>query len=154
MRVARQGFDDLQAFGAGAAEKIAELALAGAAFDERIEAGAGPPVGKGDNRDVADLGMGFQTRGDLGRLADETHAAALAIGHADAAGDGVIDFFAGRHPYAGDPGLACKHAALGGSERRGRITALVLEQMPQILITREAEQPAAAGGNTRRAESR
>src|SRR5580658_3758290 len=88
--------------------------------------------------------MGLQTRGDFGRFADETDAAALAVGHADAAGDGVIDFLAGRHPHAGDPGLAREHAALGGSESGGRITALVLEQMPQILVTREAKEPPTA----------
>jgi len=54
LRIAGQGVDDLQMLGADTAEKIAELAIVGATLDEGIEAGARAPVGKGDNRNVAD----------------------------------------------------------------------------------------------------
>ena len=61
LRIAGQGVDDLQMLGAGAAEKIAELAIVGATLDEGIKAGARAPVGKGDNRNVADARVGSQT---------------------------------------------------------------------------------------------
>ena len=37
-----------------------------------------------------------------------------------------------------------QHAPLGGGERIGRVAALVLEQVAQILVGRDAEQPATA----------
>ena len=83
------------------------------------------------------------------RLAHETQAAALAIGDIEPAGDGVIDLLAGRHPCPGDKTLAREHAALGGGERLGRVAALVLQKMPQILVARRcgtAGCAAEAGG--------
>src|SRR4029077_92921 len=73
----------------------------------------------------------------------EAQAAALAVGDIEPAGDGVIDLFAGRHPYAGDKTLARQHAMFGCSERVGRVAALVFQKMSQILIAGDAEQRAA-----------
>ena len=74
----------------------------------------------------------------------EAQAAALAVGEIQAARDGVIDLLARRHPRPGDEALARQHAAFGGGERLGRVAALVLEQMPQILVAGDAEQRAVA----------
>ena len=88
--------------------------------------------------------MCAQASGDLRRLAHEAQAAALAVGDVEPARDGVIDLLAGCHPCPGDKTLAREHLALGGGEGLGRVTAFVLEQMPQILVARDAEQHAVA----------
>ena len=45
--------------------------------------------------------------------------------------------------------LLRQHAPLGGGERIGRVAPLVLEQVAQILVGRDAEQPARGGGTAR-----
>ena len=56
----------------------------------------------------------------------------------------LIDLLAGRQPDAGDQRFARQNLALRRRQRLRRVAALVLEQMPQILVGRDAEQPAAA----------
>ncbi len=89
-------------------------------------------------------GLRAQPRRDLRRVADEAQAAALAVGKVQAARDGVIDLLAGRHPEPGDDALARQHAAFGCGERVGRVAALVLEEMAQILVAGDPEQMIAA----------
>ena len=57
LRIARQCVDDLKILRRRAAEKIAQFAVAGAALDEGIEAGAGAAVGESDDGYVAHLRM-------------------------------------------------------------------------------------------------
>src|SRR6202043_2695056 len=85
-----------------------------------------------------------QACGDLRRLAHEAQAAAFTVGDVEPARDGVINLLAGRHPSPGDKTLAREHAAFGGGERLGRVAAFVLQEMPQILVARDAEQHAVA----------
>ena len=84
--VARQRLDDLQVLGLGRAEEVEQLAVAGAAFDEGVEPGAGAAVRIRHDGDVAHLRMGAQPRRDRRRLADEAHAAALAVGEIECRG--------------------------------------------------------------------
>ena len=88
--------------------------------------------------------MRAQASGDLRRLADEAQAAAFTVGDVEPARDGVIDLLAGCHPRPGDETLAGEHAALGRGERVGRVAAFVLQEMPQILVARDAKQHAVA----------
>jgi hypothetical protein len=54
--------------------------------------------------------------------------------------DRVIDLLAGRHPDPGQQTLAREDPTLGKRERCQRVAALVLEQMAQILVARDAEE--------------
>src|SRR5260221_1803734 len=76
---------------------------------------------------------------------DETRAATLAIADVQhIAGYCVIELLAGRHPEARQQALLREHAPFGGRESIGGIAPLVLEQVPQILIGGDTEQPGAA----------
>ena len=61
---------------------------------------------------------------------------------AQAAGDGAVDLFAGHEPDAGDQRFAREDFALLRRQRLRRVAAFVVEQMPQILVSRDTEQPA------------
>src|SRR5262249_30646856 len=45
---------------------------------------------------------------------------------------------------AGQEALLREHASLGGGERLGRVAPFVLEQVAQVLVSRDAEKPGAA----------
>src|SRR6516225_6250927 len=78
-------------------------------------------------------------------VVEKPRPAALAVADAQhVAGDPVIELLASRHPDAGQEALLREHASLGGGERLGGIAPLVLEQVPQVLVSRDAEKPGAA----------
>jgi hypothetical protein len=88
--------------------------------------------------------MRLEPRRQARRVVDQARAAALAIGEAQhVAGDPVVDLLARRHPDAGDQALLRQHAPLAWRERVGRVAALVLEQVAQILVGRDPKQPVA-----------
>src|SRR6516162_284550 len=89
--------------------------------------------------------MRFEPRRDARCVVEEPRPAALAVADAQhVAGDPVIELLAGRHPDAGQEALLREHASLGGGERLGGIAPLVLEQVTQVLVSRDAEKPGAA----------
>ncbi len=75
---------------------------------------------------------------------DQPPAAALAIGEIEQAPrNRAVDLLAGLEPDAGDKGFARQNLAFARRQRLRRVAALVFQQMPEILIGRDAEQPAA-----------
>ena len=151
LRVARQGLhhlDMLRRFWAlRRREFVAQLrfqrGLVG--LDEGIEPDAGAAVGEGDDGGIADGGILPDQVDQHRRVIDQPPAAAFAVGEIEqAAGDGAVDLLAGREPEAGDQRFARQNLALLRRQRLRRVAALVLQQMPQILIGGDAEQPAAA----------
>src|SRR5262245_56196360 len=128
-------------------EEFAQAALGEPriAFDERIEAGPDAAVGKGHNHRLAHLRVRLEPRRNAGCVVEEPRPLALAVADAQhVAGDAVVELLAGRHPDAGQEALLREHASLRGGERVGRIAPLVLEQVPQVLVSGDAEKPGAA----------
>ncbi len=80
-------------------------------------------------------------RGNPRRVIDQARAAALAVGEAqNVSRHPLVDRLAGRHPQPGEKALAREHAPLRGADRLGRITELVLQQMPQVFVGGDPKQ--------------
>ena len=73
----------------------------------------------------------------------EASAAALLVHKIQAPRDRVVEPFPSCHPCPGDD-LARQYSALGCRQGIRRVTPFVFEQVAQIFVTREPEQPAAA----------
>ncbi len=113
-------------------------------LDKGVQPDAGAAVGESDNGGIAHLGVLPDQIDQDRRVVDQPAATAFAIGEVEqAAGDGLVDLFAGHQPDAGDKGFARENLALHRRQRLWRIAALVLQQMPQVLVGRDPEQPAA-----------
>ena len=114
-------------------------------FDEGIEPDADAAVGKRDDRGIAHLRVLPDQLDQNGRVVDQAPSAAFAVGEIEqAAGDGLVDLLAGLEPDARHHRLAREYLSLLRRQRLGRVAALVFQEMPQILIGRDTEQPAAA----------
>jgi len=87
-------------------------------LDEGIKPNARAPVGEGDDRDVADIGI-LSNKVDQDRcVVDQSPAAAFPIGEIEqAAGDGAVDLLAGRKPEACNKRLAGQDLALFRRQR-------------------------------------
>ena len=113
-------------------------------FHKSIQSDAAAPIGECDDGGIADAGVFPDQAGQHRSVVDQPPAAAFAVGEIEqAAGDGAIELLAGHQPDAGDQRLPRQDLALLGRQCLRRIAALVLEQMPQILIGGDPEQAAA-----------
>ena len=149
-RIARQGLHHLDMLRRFRALRRREFAAqlrfqrGPVGLDEGIKPDAGAAVGERDDGGVADVGIFPDQVDQHRRVIDQPPAAAFAVGEIEqAAGDGAVDLLAGRQPDAGDQRFARQNLALLRRQRLRRVAALVLEQMPEILIGRDPEQPAA-----------
>src|SRR6266851_9204567 len=119
-------------------------------LDEGIKPDAGAAVGKRDNGGISDIGI-FPDQADQDRrVIDEAPAAAFAVGEIEqAAGDGAVNLLAGLKPDAGDQRFPRQNLAFLRRQRLRRVAALVLQEMPEILVGRNTEQPAAGAEASR-----
>src|SRR5262249_13521416 len=95
----------------GVAEKFEQFIFGRVALDKRVESGAGAPIGKGHDRNVANTRMGAQARRDRGGLPGKANAATLTVSEIQSSGNGVVQFFAAGHPYPRDKRLARQNTA-------------------------------------------
>ena len=114
-------------------------------LDKGIEPDAGAAVGESDDGGVADVGILPDQVDQHRRVIDQPPAAAFAVGEIEqAAGDGLVDLLAGPSQMLATNDLRARILRSFGVSAVGRVAALVLEQMPQVLIGRDPEQPASA----------
>ena len=107
---------------------------------ESVKSDPGAAIGECDDGSIADGGILSDQLDQYGRVVDQTPTAAFPVGEVEeAAGDGAVDLFAGFEPNAGDERFAPENLALPWSQGVRGVAALMLQEMPEILISSHPE---------------